>query len=79
MLASLFLPWLYRWLNFSPHMLLPGFFGARPLAPTVRRQYTAPFKNAKERNDAVGFARALLHEQYWLGSLAQQITLLQNH
>jgi pimeloyl-ACP methyl ester carboxylesterase len=78
-LASPLLPWVYRWLNFSPRVLLPGSFGARPLAPAVRRQYTAPFNNAKERNGAVGFARALLHEQPWFGTLAQQLPHVQDH
>jgi pimeloyl-ACP methyl ester carboxylesterase len=78
-LASPFLPWLYRWLNFSPRVLLPGSFGARPLASVVRRQYTAPFANAKERNGAVGFAQALLHEQSWFGALQQQLPQVQDH
>jgi haloalkane dehalogenase len=77
-LASPLLPWLYRCFNFSPRVLLPGSFGAHPLAPSVRRQYTAPFANANERNGAVGFARALLHEQPWFGTLAQQLPRVQN-
>ncbi|WP_223654469.1 alpha/beta fold hydrolase [Hymenobacter psoromatis] len=77
-LASPLLPWLYRWLNFSPRFLLPASFGARPLSPAVRRQYIAPFRRAKERNGMVGFAQALLHEQPWFGALGQQLPQLRD-
>lgn len=78
-LASPFLAWLYRWFNFSPRFLLPSSFGARPLSKALRRQYTAPFCRARERNGTVGFAQALLHEQPWFGVLGQQLPRLREH
>ncbi|UYZ61508.1 alpha/beta fold hydrolase [Hymenobacter weizhouensis] len=78
-LASPLLPWLYRWFNFSPLFLLPSSFGARRLTPALRRHYTAPFSQAKERNGTVGFAQALLHEQSWFGMLWQQLPQLRDH
>ncbi|WP_046246789.1 alpha/beta fold hydrolase [Hymenobacter terrenus] len=77
-LTSPLLPWLYRWFNFSPRVLLPRSFGARPLAAGLRRQYTAPFGHARERHGPVGFARALAHEQAWFGSLWQRVAVLCN-
>lgn len=78
-LASPFLPWLYRWFNFSPRFLLPGSFGSRPLSKALRRQFTAPFSRPSERNGTVGFARALLHEQPWFGQLWQLLPRLRDH
>lgn len=78
-LANPLLPWLYRWLNASARFLLPASFGAKPLAPAVRQQYTAPFSGPKERNGTVGLARALLHEQPWFGQLGRQLPPLREH
>lgn len=74
--SSPLLPLLYRWLNFSPRVLLPQSFGARPLTDELRRQYMAPFATVSQRNGTVGFARALVSEQPWYGSLWAQVGAL---
>ncbi len=69
LLKSPLLPFLYRWLNFSPRFLLPKSYGdARP-GKEVLKHYTKPFTNRKQRNGALAFARSLLHDQAWFEEL----------
>lgn len=68
-LKSPLLPFLYRYLNFSPRFVLPGSFGDRKLSKHLLSQYTKPFANSSQRNGALAFARSLLHDQAWFESL----------
>jgi pimeloyl-ACP methyl ester carboxylesterase len=68
-LKSPLLPFLYRYLNFSPRFLLPNSFGDNKLAKNLLSQYTKPFRNPTERNGTVAFAKSLLNDQDWFESL----------
>lgn len=71
-LKSPLLPFLYKRLNVSPLFILPASFGDHKLSSKLRRQYTAPFGNGKQRNGPLAFARSLLNDQAWFESLWQQ-------
>jgi haloalkane dehalogenase len=71
-LKSPLLPFLYRYLNFSPKFLLPGSFGDRKLSKRLLPQFTKPFQNKKERNGTLAFAKSLLNDQDWFESLRNQ-------
>ena len=69
-LKSPLLPFLYKQMNFSPKVLLPSMYAdKKKLTKTVKKQYTKPFGNAKERNGALGFAKSLLNEQGYFDTL----------
>lgn len=68
-LKSPLLPFLYRYLNFSPKVILPKSFGDRKLSSRLKRQYTKPFANKNQRNGALAFAKSLLNDQDWFESL----------
>lgn len=68
-LNSPLLPFLYRYLNFSPKVILPKSFGDNKLPKALLSQYTKPFANKHERNGALAFARSLLHDQDWFEEL----------
>ena len=63
------LPFLYRYLNFSPRFVLPQSFGDHKLPSQLLKQYTRPFANRTQRNGALAFARSLLNDQAWFESL----------
>jgi haloalkane dehalogenase len=68
-LKSPLLPFLYRFLNFSPRFILPSSFGDKKLSKGTLKQYTKPFRNKDERNGTVAFAKSLLNDQDWFESL----------
>lgn len=68
-LKSPLLPFLYRYLNFSPKFILPKSFGDNKLPKALLSQYTKPFKNKSQRNGALAFARSLLNDQDWFETL----------
>lgn len=68
-LTSPLLPFLYRYLNFSPKFILPQSFGDKKLPPHVLKQYTRPFASRTQRNGALEFARSLLNDQDWFEQL----------
>jgi pimeloyl-ACP methyl ester carboxylesterase len=68
-LQSPLLPFLYRYLNFSPRFILPSTFGERKLAGKLMKQYTKPFADKSQRNGTLAFARSLLRDQEWFESL----------
>lgn len=68
-LKSPLLPFLYRYLNFSPRFILPMSFGDKKLGRHTLKQFTRPFANKGERNGALAFARSLLHDQDWFEEL----------
>lgn len=68
-LKSPVLPFLYRYLNFSPRFILPKSFGDHKMQKRLVKQYTLPFKNATQRNGALAFARSLLNDQDWFEQL----------
>lgn len=69
-LKSPLLPVLYKYLNFSPKVLIPSSFGNKKnLSKKVHRQYTAPFSNPSERMGTIGFARELVNAQDFFRNL----------
>lgn len=70
------LPLLYKYFNFSPRFVLPQSFGEHRLPPKLLRQYTAPFANSRQRNGTIAFAKSLLNDQKWFGSLWEQRHIL---
>jgi haloalkane dehalogenase len=52
---------LYRWLNFSPRVLVPASFGEKKkLSKAAHRHYLAPFGARRDREAPYALARALL-------------------
>jgi haloalkane dehalogenase len=68
-LKSPLLPFLYRYLNFSPRFILPKSFGTKKISKTLLNQYTKPFANSSQRNGALAFAKSLLNDQDWFEGL----------
>lgn len=68
-LKSPLLPFLYRYLNFSPKFILPKSFGDNKLPKHLLNQYTKPFANKAQRNGALAFAKSLLNDQDWFDDL----------
>lgn len=71
-LKSPLLPFLYRYLNFSPRFILPNSFGDHRLPKHLISQFTRPFADKTQRNGAVAFAQSLLNDQDWFESLWQK-------
>lgn len=69
LLASQLLPFLYRYLNFSPRFILPNSFGKHKLPKQLLQQYTNPFANKSQRNGVLAFAKSLLNDQDWFEDL----------
>ncbi len=72
MLKSPLLPFLYRYLNFSPAFILPKSFGDRKLSKHLLKQYTRPFADRTQRNGTLAFARSLVSDQDWFQELWDQ-------
>lgn len=68
-LKSPILPFLYRYLNFSPKFILPQSFGDKKLQKRLLKQYTKPFADKTQRNGALAFANSLLNDQKWFEEL----------
>lgn len=69
-LNSPWLPFLYRYLNFSARFLVPKSFGDRSkLNRLIHRHYTRPFGKPSQRLGTLAFARSLLHDQAWFEGL----------
>lgn len=68
-LKSPLLPFLYRYLNFSPKFILPRSFGDKKISKKTLSQYTKPFADKTQRNGALAFARSLLNDQDWFEEL----------
>lgn len=69
-LRSPLLPFLYRWLNFSPRFLLrAGYRDKSQLPKGLHRQYILPFQRRAEREGPLAFARSLLQDQDWFQAL----------
>ncbi len=76
-LKSPLLPFLYRYLNFSPRFILPRSFGDVKLSKSLRKQFTKPFADKTQRNGALAFARSLLNDQDWFETLWEKRNALQ--
>ena len=63
------LPFLYRYLNFSPRFILPMSFGDKKLSRKLLKNYTRPYAIKYQRNGALAFARSLLNDQDWFEKL----------
>lgn len=68
-LKSPLLPFLYRYLNFSPKFILPKSFGDRKISNKLLKQYTRPFADKTQRNGTLAFAKSLLNDQDWFEEL----------
>ncbi len=68
-LKSPLLPFLYKYLNFSPRFILPRSFGDNKLSRSLLSQYTRPFASKTERNGTLAFALSLLNDQEWFEEL----------
>lgn len=68
-LKSPLLPFLYRYLNFSPKFILPKSFGDHKLSKHLLKQYTQTFADKTQRNGALSFAKSLLNDQDWFQEL----------
>jgi len=68
-LKSPLLPFLYRYLNFSPKFILPKSFGENKISSKLLKQYTKPFANKTQRNGALAFAKSLINDQDWFEEL----------
>jgi pimeloyl-ACP methyl ester carboxylesterase len=68
-LKSPLLPFLYRYLNFSPKFVLPRSFGDSKISKYLLKQYTKPFADKTQRNGALTFAKSLLNDQDWFEEL----------
>lgn len=77
-LKSPLLPFLYRYLNFSPRFLLPQSFGKNKLKKELLPQYTQPFANSSQRNGALDFAKSLLNDQDWFEDLWNKRSTIQH-
>ena len=77
-LKSPLLPFVYRYLNFSPRYLLPKSFGDNPLPTHLLKHYTGPFANRKQRNGPLAFAKSLLNDQNKFQELWEKRSLLIN-
>lgn len=63
------LPFLYRYLNFSPRFVLPSTYGDRKPTKGILKHYTKPFANKTQRNGTLAFAKSLLNDQDWFEEL----------
>lgn len=77
-LSSPLLPFLYRYLNFSPKFILPKSFAEKKLSRSLLSQYTKPFANKSERNGALAFAYSLLNDQNWFEEIWSKRDLITN-
>lgn len=78
-LKSPLLPFLYKYLNFSSRFLLPqSFYDKKCLTKALHKQYIAPFGKTNERKGTLAFAKSLLNDQTWFGSLWQKIAVLKD-
>lgn len=77
-LRSPLLPFMYLRLNFSPRFLIPkSYFNTAKLPKSVHRHYTKVFSKAAERHGPLAFARSILNDQAWFGSLWEKIHRLE--
>lgn len=77
-LKSPLLPFLYLRLNLSARFILPGSFGKRKLSKHICKQYTLPFPEKNQRYGPLAFARSLLNDQQWFGTLWEKRATLQS-
>jgi haloalkane dehalogenase len=77
-LKSPLLPFLYRYLNFSPKFILPTSFGDKKLSNHLKKQYTMPFANKNQRNGTLAFAKSLLNDQDWFEELWSKRQIISN-
>ncbi len=78
MIKNPFLPFLYRYLNFSPRVIMPASFGKNKLSKKIKKHYTAPFQNRFEREGMLAFARSLVDDQKWFGELHEKSIPIRN-
>jgi haloalkane dehalogenase len=72
LLKNPLVPFLYRYLNFSPRVILPLSFGDHKMSRKIRAHYTKPFADRTQRNGTLAFAKSLLDDQDWFEALWQR-------
>jgi len=77
-LRSPILPFLYRYINFSPKFILPKSFGDNKISTKTLKQYTKPFADKSQRNGALAFAKSLLNDQDWFETLWEKRKQISN-
>ncbi len=77
-LRSPLLPFLYRYLNFSPKFVMPASFGDHKLSGKLKKQYSKPFAGSSERNGPLAFAKSLLNDQDWFEELWNKKSAIAN-
>lgn len=77
-LKSPLLPFLYRYLNFSPKFILPQSFGDNKLPKNILKQYTRPFADKTQRNGTLALAKSLLNDQNWFEELWNKRRVISN-
>lgn len=77
-LRSPILPFLYRYINFSPKFILPKSFGDHKISTKTLKQYTKPFTDKSQRNGALAFAKSLLNDQDWFETLWEKRQQISN-
>lgn len=75
-LKSPLLPFLYRYLNFSPRFILPASFVHSKPSKEILKHYTSPFETSTQREGPLAFAYSLLNDQHWFEQLWQQKEVL---
>ncbi len=68
-IRSPLLPFLYRYLNFSPRFVLPTTYGDNKPIKHILKHYTKPFADRTQRNGTLAFAKSLLNDQDWFQEL----------
>lgn len=68
-IKSPLLPFLYRYLNFSPRFVLPTTYGDHKPTKHILKHYTKPFADRTQRNGTLAFAKSLLNDQDWFQEL----------
>ncbi len=77
-IRSPLLPFLYRYLNFSPRFVLPSAYGDKKPDKSVLKHYTKPFAAISQRNGPLAFAKSLLNDQDWFEQLWNQRLAISN-
>lgn len=77
-IRSPLLPFLYRYINFSPRFVLPTTYGDKKPSKHILRHYTKPFADTTQRNGALAFAKSLLNDQDWFQKLWENRQAISN-
>lgn len=77
-IRSPLLPFLYRYLNFSPRFVLPTTYGDHKPTKHILKHYTKPFADRTQRNGTLALAKSLLNDQDWFQELWDSRQVISN-